>query len=66
MIYDIGNIIFPFVRNFLIILRIVNGREERSEEIYHPTNSLPHNMEKMMKLDNDTHSRASHHALKTI
>ena len=24
MIYDIGYIIFPFVRNFLIILRIVS------------------------------------------
>ena len=27
MIYDIANIIFPFVRNFLIIPGIVNGRE---------------------------------------
>ena len=53
MIYDIGNIIFPFVRNFLIILCIVNGREARSEEIYHPTNSLPHNMENVRKSDND-------------
>ena len=53
MIYDIGNIIFPFLRNFLIIPGIVNGREERGEEIYHPTNSLPHNMDNMMKSDND-------------
>ena len=57
MIYDIGNIIFPFVRNFLIIRCIVNGREERCEEIYHPTNSLSHNMQNMMESDNDTHSR---------
>ena len=53
MIYDIGNIIFPFVRNFLIIPCIVNGREERSEEIYHPSNSLPHNMENVRKSDKD-------------
>ena len=49
----ISVIFFSPLRNFLIILRIVNGREARSEEIYHPTNSLPHNRENMMKSDND-------------
>ena len=57
MIYDIGYIIFPFVRNFLIILCIVNGREERSEEIYHLTNSLPHNTENMINSDSNVQSR---------